>query len=213
MNLRSGVAVAWLTVVSLGLAAPDVFPQTPQALVERAEAAFEAQRFDDTVALFDELVRLVPDAAPVLWQRGIALYELGRYRECTAQFAAYFAVNERDLESATWHYLCAARGESPARARVTLLAAGPDPRIMRTQIYGMLRGDMTPEALVALAETSVPVAEFYAYLYAGLYREVAGDVSGALAYLERAASDRYRDEGGFMNVVARVHVARLRTKK
>jgi lipoprotein NlpI len=213
MNPRSGAAVAWLTVLSLGVVAPAGFAQTPQALVDRAEAAFEAQRFEETVALFDELVRLVPDAAPGLWQRGIALYQLGRYGECTAQFAAYFAVNERDLENATWHFLCAARAGSPARAREMLLSAGPDPRIMRTQIYGMLRGDMTPEALVALAETSVPVAEFYAYLYAGLYREVAGDAPGALVYLERAASDRYRDEGGFMNVVARVHAARLRSKK
>ena len=190
--------------------APVAGAQTPQALVDRAEAAFTAGRFDEAVARFDELAIMVPDAAPVLWQRGIALYELGRYRDCAAQFAAFFAVDAKDLENATWHFLCVARGESLDRARATQLAAGPDRRIMRSEIYEMMRGRITPEALIDLSNTSVSVAQFYAYLYAGLYREVLGDRAGAVEYLTAAASERYNEDGGFMNVVAKVHLARQR---
>ena len=59
---------------------------------------------------------------------------------------------------------------------------------------------------------TVDVAHFYAYLYGGLLREAQGNRQGAIDYLTLAASDRYRDHGGFMNIVARVHLARLGTR-
>lgn len=187
--------------------------QAPQDLVDRAEAAFADGRFAETVTLFDALAAKIPDAAPMLWQRGIALYELGRYGDCAAQFASFFAVDPTDLENASWHLLCSARAGSLERARATALIAGPDRRILRAQIYDMLRGGRTPEALVEFANTTVSVAQFYAYLYGGLLREVMGDRAGALAYLELAASEAYREDGGFMNVVARAHLARLRAER
>jgi lipoprotein NlpI len=200
---------AALLITCTGAAVPAA-AQTPQALVDKAETAFAEGRFAETVAAFDDLVKLVPDAAPVLWQRGIALYELGRYKECTAQFASFFAVDASDLENASWHFLCAARAGTLEIARLSALKAGPDRRIMRTQIYEMLLGHRTPEDLVELSHTTVGVAQFYAYLYAGLLRDVMGNRAGAIEYLTQAASDTYKDDGGFMNVVARVHLARLR---
>lgn len=206
----SARAVARLTLLAGALAVPArLVAQSPQDIVDRAERAFGESRFADAVALFDQLIALVPDAAPVLWQRGLALYETGRFRECAAQFAAYFALEPGDLENASWHLLCVARAESLERARAGALRAGPDPRILRTEVYDMLRGHMAPDELVALALTSVDVAHFYAYLYAGLAREVQGDRAGAREYLAVAASDRYRDHGGFMNIVAQVHLRRL----
>lgn len=203
-------AVARLTVLAglLAWSAP-LTAQSPQDLVDRAEVAFGESRFADAVTLFDQLIARVPDAAPVLWQRGIALYELGRFTDCAAQFASFFAIEPADLENASWHLLCAARASSLDRARATALRAGPDPRILRTEIYETLRGRRTPEALVALAETSVDVVHFYAYLYGGLLREVQGDVEGAKAYLSVAAAERYREHGGFMNIVAQVHLRKL----
>lgn len=204
----------WTTAVCLGLvalgvsvrSAPSAHLQAPQDLIDRAEAAFADRRFADAVALFDELGLLVPDAKPMLWQRGIALYELGRFVDCAAQFAAFHAVDPTDLENASWHLLCAARAGSLDQARRAALAAGPDRRILRQQIYDTLRGRATPEALVDYALTSVDVAHFYAYLYGGLLREAAGDRPGAIEFLRVAASERYREHGGFMNLVARVHL-------
>jgi lipoprotein NlpI len=200
------VALSVLTS-AIGLRAQD-----PQALVERAEMAFEQGRLADAVAAFDRVAELVPSVAPMLWQRGIALYYLGRYEECAAQFASFHAVDPTDLENASWHFLCVARGQSVEKARAAMLAAGPDRRILRAQIYDMLRGELKPAELLQLASTSVPIVRFYAHLYVGLYADATGDRAAALEHLAAAASDQYQSFGGFMNVVARVHLRRSQEK-
>jgi lipoprotein NlpI len=212
MGGRSARALTRLTLllVSLGLPA-GARGQSPQDLVDQAEASFAEGRFADAVGLFDRLATMIPDAAPGLWQRGIALYELGRYRECASQFASYYKEDRTDLENASWHLLCSARADSLERARAAALEAGPDPRIMRSEVYDTLRGRATPEALVEYALKSVDVAHFYAYLYGGLLREIQGNRAGAVEYLTLAASPRYREHGGFMNVVAQVHLRRLQS--
>jgi lipoprotein NlpI len=184
--------------------------QDPQSIADRAEAAFEQGRLAESVAEFDRLAALVPSVAPMLWQRGIALYYLGRYDECAAQFAAFYKGDPSDLENATWHFLCVARGQSVTRARASLLDAGPDPRVLRTQIYDMVRGRLSPADLLAVALPSVPIVQFYAHLYVGLYSEAIGDSAAAFEHLTLAAGDQYRSFGGFMNVVARLHAGRLR---
>jgi lipoprotein NlpI len=209
-----GSAVARLAALALVIAAATAVParahgaQTPQDLADRAEAAFAQGQFAASVAAFDELARLVPSAAPTLWQRGIALYFLGRYDECAAQFAAFAQLDPADLENASWRFLCVARAGSVDRARATLPSAGPDGRIMREQIYDLFRGRMTPAEVMAAA-ADLPIAQFYAHLYVGLYLELIGDQAGAKAHLAAAASDAYQPYGGFMNVVAHVHAAAL----
>ena len=180
--------------------------QTPADLVDRAEADFAQGRVAESVADYDRLVALIPSLAPELWQRGIALYYLGRYDECAAQFAAFHTLDPRDAENAAWHFFCVARGASLARARAELLHAGPDPRVMRTQVYEMLRGTLTPNDFIDQAEASLPIAQFYAHLYVGLYLEAIGDRDASLSHIRIAAGERYRSFGGFMNVVARVHL-------
>ena len=185
--------------------------QDPQAIVERAEIDFERGRLAEAVAGFNRVAALVPSVAPTLWQRGIALYYLGRFEECAAQFAAFHTIDPTDLENASWHFLCVARSQSVERARTTLLKAGPDPRILRTEIYDMLRGRLSPDELIAMATKSVPIVQFYAHLYVGLYAEAQGDRPTAMTHIATAAGDQYRSIGGFMNVVAQVHLARLRS--
>ncbi len=60
--------------------------QSPKSLYDRAWRAYEQGRLQESVDLFDELVRVAPGSEPDLWQRGIAQYEAGRFRECRAQF-------------------------------------------------------------------------------------------------------------------------------
>ena len=93
---------------------------------------------------FDDLARLAPDEAPYLWQRGIAQYYAGRFRECRAQFESHRTVNPDDVENAAWHFLCVARGESVAAARAALLPVGPDARVPMREIYQMFRGVIDP---------------------------------------------------------------------
>ena len=204
------VHVLFTAALTLGARAVSPGPQSPQALVEVAEADFAAGRIEASIAAFDRLAALVPSVAPTLWQRGIALYIAGKYDECAAQFAAFFAEDPSDLENAAWHFFCVARARSIERARTERLQAGPDPRILRQQIDEMLSGQRTPDQLLDLAGRSVAIVQFYGHLYVGLYMDASGHRAAAIEHLTMAADPRYDAYGGFMNVVAKVYVERLR---
>ncbi len=177
--------------------------ERPQALFEQAVADFLSGRITESVSGFDRLAKLVPDAAPQLWQRGIALYYAGRYQDCRAQFESHRTVNPNDVENAAWHFLCVARAESPKKAKAALLPAGPDSRVPMSQIYRMFGGELSTEQVLKAAGTQ-PESQFYAELYVGLYLEALGDAEQALKHIRTAAADRY-SSGGYMHVVARVH--------
>src|SRR5580704_15986842 len=150
-----------LLVVGAASAVP-VSAQSPQAILDRAVADFEDGRFAESAAAFDSLVKVVPDQAPYLWQRGIALYYARRYNDCRRQFESHRAVNPDDVENAAWHFLCVARAESPAKARAALLPVGPDARVPMREIYQMFRGTLVPEQVLS-ATGSRPDAQFYGH--------------------------------------------------
>lgn len=176
--------------------------------LDRAIAHFQAGRIAESVAEFDTVARLVPEEAPYLWQRGIALYYAGRYRDCRAQFESHRTVNPNDVENAAWHFLCVARAESGEKARAALLPVGPDARVPMREVYLMFQGALNPEAVLARAGAGVE-SQFYAHLYVGLYFEALGRKADALAHIRTAAADRYATAGGYMHVVARVHLTIL----
>ena len=205
---------ALLVVAAIGLALGAVGtvvaqgPQDPSAILDAAIADFERGRIDDSVTKFNQLVAVAPRAMPQLWQRGIALYYAGRYDDCRKQFEAHRTVNPDDVENAAWHFLCVARAESADRARAALLPVGPDARVPMREVLELFRGKMTTEQVMAAAGTSLS-GQFYGNLYIGLYYEAIGDHARARKALETAAGDRYRSAGGYMHMVARVHVSRL----
>jgi lipoprotein NlpI len=176
----------------------------PSAVLDRAIDDFLAGRVKESVTGFDRVVVLAPQAAPQLWQRGIALYYVGRYEDCRKQFESHRTVNPNDVENPAWHFLCVAHAESPAKARAALLPVGPDQRSPMREVYEMFKGTMTPEAVLAAAGQS-PSARFYAELYVGLYYEATGNEAAGLAHLKAAASDQYASAGGYMHRVAMLH--------
>lgn len=184
------------------------YGQPAERALDRAIAHFHAGRIADSVTEFDTVAKLAPGYAPQLWQRGIALYYAGRYRDCRAQFESHRTVNPNDVENAAWHFLCVARAESAEQARAVLLPVGPDSRAPMREVYQMFAGAIGPEAVLAAAGTNAS-AEFYAHLYVGLYFEATGRKSDALAHIKTAAGDRYAAAGGYMHSVARVHLAIL----
>ena len=185
-------------------AAPD-----PRAILDRAVADFERGRITESVTAFDELVKVAPAIEPQLWQRGIALYYAGRYSDCRRQFELHRTVNPDDVENAAWHFLCVARAESPERARAALLPVGPDSRVPMRQVYEMFRGKLDPAQVLA-AGGSRPDGQFYANLYLGLYYEAVGDARRAREHITVAAQDRFANEGGYMHMVARMHLSRMK---
>src|SRR5687767_8439690 len=182
--------------------------QSPQAILNRAVADFESGRFAESAAQFDSLARAVPERAPHLWQRGIALYYAGRYDDCRRQFESHRTVNPDDVENAAWHFLCVARADSPAKARSALLPVGPDARVPMREVYQMFRGTLAPEQVLSAAGNE-PSAQFYGHLYLGLYFEATGMKTRAREHITIAAADRFESSGGYMHLVARVHLRSL----
>jgi lipoprotein NlpI len=197
-----------LALLGSAMLTTPVAGQRPPELLDRAVAHFEAGRIAESAAEFDRLVQADPAAMPYLWQRGIVLYYAGRYADCRQQFERHRTVNPNDVENAAWHFLCVARAESPAKARAALLPVGPDARVPMRQVYEMFRGAATPEEVLRSAGAQ-PAAQFYAQLYLGLYFEALGDASRVLEHIRVAAADRYASAGGYMHMVARVHLGLL----
>ena len=204
------IAVATASAVLALACAGGAAGQDPRALLNEAMDDFAAGRLEAAADGFDRVAALVPEAAPQLWQRGIALYYVGRYQDCREMFESHRLVNPNDVENAAWHFLCVARGESPEAAQAALLPVGPDGRPPMREVYEMFRGERTPEQVMAdgerLAERRGPSARFYAHLYVGLYHEALGNDEAAREHLVAAAGDRYASVGGYMQMVARVHV-------
>jgi lipoprotein NlpI len=209
MSVGRLVAAFVLSVIAVGVT-PASF-QNPRDLLARAVTQFEQGRFAESIADFDALVKLVPDQAPYLWQRGIALYYGRRYDECRRQFESHRLVNPDDVENAAWHFLCVARAESPERARAALLPVGPDARRPMREVYDMFRGSAAPDEVLAAAGTQTD-AQFYGHLYVGLYFDALGRADRAREHMSIAAADRFGDAGGYMHMVARVHLKSLATR-
>lgn len=182
-----------------------VIAQAPDALLERGVAQFEQMRFSEAADTFDALANARRDLAPHLWQRGIALYYAKRYGDCRAQFESHRTVNPADVENAAWHFLCVARQEGADRARAALLPVGPDSRVPMREVYEMFLGRVEPSAVLAAAG-SRPGALFYAHLYVGLYLDAIGKRDVAVVHIKEAASSRYARVGGYMHMVATVHL-------
>lgn len=200
---------ALTTIAAVMVIGRALLAQEPRALFDRAVADFEAGRVAESAAGFDALAKLVPSAAPQLWQRGIALYYAGRYQDCRAQFELHRTVNPNDVENAAWHFLCVARAGSANEARSAMLPVGPDGRAPMREIYDMFRGVTTPDSVLKAAG-SRQSALFYAHLYVGLYSEAVQDDRRALEHITAAAAERYSEAGGYMHTVAKVHLAILR---
>ncbi len=198
------IALAPFSLWIFGLAA---FAQRgneqPREILDRAVGDFQQGRITQAVDGFDRVAQLVPSYAPQLWQRGIALYYASRYKDCRAQFESHRTVNPDDVENAAWHFLCVARAESVEKARRALLPVGPDSRVPMREIYEMFRGKNTPEQVMRAAGEGID-AQFYAYLYTGLYYEAVGEPEPALRQIAEAAGDRF-SAAGYMHAVARVH--------
>lgn len=201
-----------LVIVAASIAIASASAQTrgenPREVFDRAVSDFERGRVAESATGFDNLISLRPDLAPQLWQRGIALYYAGRYKDCRAQFELHRTVNPNDVENAVWHFLCVARQESPDKAKSALLPVGPDSRVPMRQVYDMFRGVRRPEEILTAggAEAS---GQFYAQLYVGLYYEALGNKPKALEHITAAAAERFAADGGYMHTVAKVHLGIL----
>lgn len=186
--------------------------QSVNQVMEKAADDFRAGRLDAAVKGFDRAALLSPAEAPFMWQRGIAQYYAGQFRECARMFATHRTVNPDDVENAAWHFLCVAEAESIEDARRQLLPVGPDSRVPMRQIYQMFQGRLTVPQVIEAAGTNLQ-AQFFAHLYGGLYLEATRNRDASRAEIRIAADPRYANAGGYMHDVARIHLQVKRSEK
>ncbi len=182
--------------------------QSVRAILDRAVEDFRAGRIEQSLAGFDRVALLSPAEAPYLWQRGIAQYYAGKFRECRDMFVSHRTVNPDDVENAAWHFLCVARAESPEAARKQLLPVGPDARAADARGLSDVPGAHDPGA----GHEGGGLGSLGAVLRAALHRLVSRSDRRSRAPAARRSrlppKIASRGVGGYMHDVARVHMQR-----
>jgi lipoprotein NlpI len=185
--------------------------RSPGDFVALGERAFFDGRIDESVAAFDRAIELAPAIKPQLWQRGLALYYQGKYREGRQQFESHQTVNPNDVENAAWHFICVARLEGVEAARKALIPIEGDARVPMKEVHDLFAGKGTPPDVLKAASSGTDDSRrnqlCYAHLYLGLYFEATGDEQQAKHHILLAATEYRMDH--YMGKCAQVH-ARLR---
>src|SRR4051794_33407466 len=83
----------------------------PRDLRMSGRELFKQGKFAEAIAEFDKLAAAEPRAAAGLWERGLAYYYAGRFKDAVKQFTGYDTVDKLDIENGLWHYLSAAKTE------------------------------------------------------------------------------------------------------
>jgi lipoprotein NlpI len=173
-------------------------------------AAFYDAKPKESVAAFDKVIELAPEAAPQLWQRGMSLYYTGEFKKGREQFELHQTVNPHDVENAAWHFICVARAENVDAARKALISIEGDARVPMKEVHELFSGKGSEEAVMKAAENGGAGSEdlcnqlCYAHLYLGLYHEALGHTDKAKEHMLKAAIDYKMDH--YMGKAAQVHV-------
>lgn len=182
----------------------------------RAETYFRSGDYEKSIPDFDKVVELKPAFKAENWQRGIALYYVGRFKDGAEQFEEHHRVNPDDVENTFWYFLCLAKQESIEAARKKIIPSRGDARAPLMEIYKLVRGELSP-ADVEKAIEQFPAdssrrtqAEFYGYLYLGLWFDLANDKPKAIDFLKKSLAANSR---GYMADVAKVHLQTLQPSK
>jgi lipoprotein NlpI len=199
--------MALIATVFLPLRAGD---KDANAYFHEAVTLFFDAKPKESVAAFDKVIELEPGAAPQLWQRGLALYYAGDFKEGRKQFELHRTVNPDDVENAAWHFLCVAKADGVDAARKALIPISGDARIPMAQVHDLFAGKGTEEAVLKAADSGDPASEehrnqmCYAHLYLGLYDEALGHEDKAKEHLLKAVTTYSMDH--YMGKTAQVHV-------
>jgi lipoprotein NlpI len=179
-------------------------------LFREGVVAFFNAKPAESVAAFDKLVALAPNAAPQLWQRGLSLYYAGKFAEGRKQFELHQTVNPNDVENAAWHFICVAKAEGMEAARKALIPISGDTRVPMKEVHDLFAGTGSEEEVMKAANAGDGDKDTkrnqlcYAHLYLGLYHEALGNVEKAKTHMLKAATDYQMDH--YMGRCAQVHV-------
>jgi len=181
---------------------------TPRQLFTTGVESFYAAKPKESVAAFDQLIKLQPEAKPQLWQRGLSLYYIGQFKEGRDQFEVHQTVNPNDVENAAWHFICVAKAAGIEEARKHLIPIKGDSRIPMAEVHDLFAGTGSVEAVMKAAESGVEPEKTnqlcYAHLYLGLYFEALGETEKAKTHMLKSAIDYKMDH--YMGKTSQVHL-------
>lgn len=194
-------------------AAIRIEPDSASLHQTRAQLRFRLGRIEESVKDFDRANELAPKLVPQNWQRGIALYYAGRFKDGRLQFETHQTFNTQDVENAAWHFLCTAREQGIEAARKGLIPIERDPRVPMREVQGLFAGKVSADAVLEAASKSLDAdvrrdQEFYAHLYLGLYFEATQDLTKRDLHIRKAADLSEKDN--YMGIVARIHADRIK---
>lgn len=178
------------------------------AFQRRGEQRFFDADIDGSIADFDAVIEIDPDADPHHWQRGLSYYYAEEYEKGKAQFERHQTVNSQDVENAAWHFICAVRapGGTAESAREEFIPITRDTRVPMKEIHALFAGEGSEEDVLEAAGEERN-ALCYAHLYLGLYYEALGEKEKSAEHIRRSAFDFSMDH--YMGKTAQVH-AKLR---
>lgn len=180
---------------------------------------FKQGKFAEAIAEFDKLAAAEPRAEAGLWERGLAYYYAGRFKDAVKQFTGYDTVDKLDIENGLWHYLSAAKIEGLEAARKSMLGYQQRKRPPFPALLELYSGKGTEDAVLKQAEEGVTDAgelrmnRFFAHLYLGKHHEANGRLREALAHFEKAVANEITAaefaSGNFMWHCAKIEVTRV----
>ncbi len=191
-------------------------PDNSQLCSIRGSLRFRSGKIAESIVDFDKCIELSPEIKPFLWQRGIALYYMERYKDGLEQFAIHREVNPNDVENAFWHFLCNVQLNGLETAQKDVLLAGHDSRVPLMQVQQLIQGKLTPDDVIAACEkggagvNGQRLARFYGYLYIGLYYDALKETEKAKQWLEKCLD---QEVDSYMGDVAKIHLKMLKVKK
>ena len=189
------------------------YPKASQLYLYRANARFSQGDIAGAIKDYDQIIALDKSSGPYLWQRGLALYYAGKYKEGREQFESHQKVNSQDVENAAWHFLCVARQKGLATARQKLIKIDGDSRIPMPEVFQLFAGKADDENVIAaFKKEDSRTGAYYGYLYLGLYHEAKGDKAKSLGYIRKAIDVNPYHPEILMGRIADIHL-KLRKNK
>src|SRR5205823_14837091 len=122
-----------------------------EAYQHRGLVLFKMGKIAESIADFDEYIKVKPDKKISHWQRGISYYYAGRYDDGRKQFEGYQDFDSNDVENAVWRFMCMAKPDGIAAARKSILKIGDDRRVPMRQVYDLFKGALKPDDVLAAA--------------------------------------------------------------
>ncbi|WCJ32466.1 Tetratricopeptide repeat (TPR)-like superfamily protein [Euphorbia peplus] len=181
-----------------------------QLAIDRGRALFRQGDVEGSLSEFEKAIELDPNQRAHLWEMGISLYYLNRFKEGAEQFRLDAIKNSNDTEESIWCFLCEAQFYGAVKARKKFLKrmVHRDQRPVMRKAYKIFKDGGDLEKFVN-AFSRKPEDYLYASLYVGLYYEAQDEENASKRHIVIAYKSPYGQSGhDYMRDVAKVHCQR-----